>query len=187
MASRMKTWPHSEHSFKAVRSLLIVCGFMSNMCALGELSLISLKAATALATTIGLESEMRSRSKSRKPCSSTSCEFISNNLATHTAAVFLTYGSSSFKHLRNGSQRYSVILSTRMQPMVRTAKALIKGFGSSQSFIKKFFSNFYKFFSIQYFLFELIYLNECINGHDGHVRLRFGVIHQVEVNQLFEF
>lgn len=58
---------------------------------------------------------------------------MSYNLATHTAAVFLTYGSSSFKHLRKGSHKYSVILSTLMQPIVRTANALISGLGSSQS------------------------------------------------------
>ena len=32
-----------------------------------------------------------------------------------------------------GSQRYSVILSTRMQPMVRTASARISGLGSCES------------------------------------------------------
>lgn len=60
-------------------------------------------------------------------------EEMSYSLATHTAAVFLTYGSSSLRHLRSGSQRYSVILSTRMQPIVRTASARIRGFESSQS------------------------------------------------------
>lgn len=72
---------------------------------------------------------------------------MSYNLATQTAAVFRTYGSSSRKHLRNGSHKYSVILSTRIQPMVRTAKARINGFESSQSYGKKgkvhiFFVNF---------------------------------------------
>lgn len=65
--------------------------------------------------------------------SSTILAEISYSLATHTAAVFLTYGSSSFRHFRRGSQRYSVILSTRMQPIVRTASARINGFESSQS------------------------------------------------------
>lgn len=83
--------------------------------------------------TIGLESEIRSFSVSRKPWSSTSWALMSCSLATHTAAVLRTYGSSSFRHLRSGSQRYSVILSTRMQPIVRTARALISGLGSSQS------------------------------------------------------
>lgn len=84
--------------------------------------------------TIGLESDRRSRRLSRKPWSSTSWALISCSFATHTAAVFLTYGSSSFRHFRRGSHRYSVILSTRMQPIVRTANERIKGFGSSQSF-----------------------------------------------------
>lgn len=61
---------------------------------------------------------------------------ISYNLATQTAAVFRTYGSSSLKHLRNGSHKYSVILSTRMHPIVRTANARINGFESSQSYQK---------------------------------------------------
>ena len=44
----------------------------------------------------------------------------------------------TFKHFLKGSHRYSVILSTLMQPMVLTAKALIRGFGSSQSLTKVF-------------------------------------------------
>ena len=67
------------------------------------------------------------------PCSSTSAELMSNNLATDTAAVLRTYGSSSFRHFLRGSHKYSVILSTLIQPIVRTARALIKGLGSSQS------------------------------------------------------
>lgn len=61
---------------------------------------------------------------------------MSYNLATQTAAVLRTYGSSSFKHLRSGSHKYSVILSTRMQPIVRTANARISGLESSQSYIE---------------------------------------------------
>ena len=59
--------------------------------------------------TIGLESLKRSLSESKNPCSSTSCELMSCSLATETAAVLRTYGSSSFKHLRSGSHKYSVI------------------------------------------------------------------------------
>jgi hypothetical protein len=36
----------------------------------------------------------------------------------------------TLRHFLRGSQRYSVILSTRIQPMVRTARARIRGFGS---------------------------------------------------------
>jgi hypothetical protein len=43
-------------------------------------------------------------------------------------------GSSSLSALPSGSQRYSVILSTRMHPMVLTARALMSGFGSFASF-----------------------------------------------------
>lgn len=86
-----------------------------------------------LTPTMGFESAMRSRRESRKPWSSTIWALMSWSLATQTAAVFLTYGSSSFRHFLSGSHRYSVILSTRMQPMVRTARARIRGLGSSQS------------------------------------------------------
>ena len=84
---------------------------------------------------MGFESAMRSLRESRKPWSSTIWALMSCSLATQTAAVFLTYGSSSFRHFLSGSHRYSVILSTRMQPMVRTARARIRGLGSSQSCI----------------------------------------------------
>lgn len=66
-------------------------------------------------------------------CAFTIEDEISYSLATHTAAVLRTYGSSSFKHLRSGSHKYSVILSTRIQPMVRTANARMSGLESSQS------------------------------------------------------
>lgn len=62
---------------------------------------------------------------------------MSYSLATQTAAVFRTYGSSSRKHFRNGSHKYSVILSTRIHPIVRTARARINGFESSQSCEKR--------------------------------------------------
>ena len=69
----MKTWPHSVHSFKAVSSLLMVAAFISiSGRPVGEASLISDKAATALATTMGFESLNSSLSESKNPCSSTS-------------------------------------------------------------------------------------------------------------------
>ena len=39
----------------------------------------------------------------------------------------------TFRQRWSGSHRYSVILSTRMHPIVRTASALISGFGSWES------------------------------------------------------
>ena len=30
-------------------------------------------------------------------------------------------------------------------------------------------------------------LDEGVDGHDGHVRLTLGVVHQVEINQLLQF
>lgn len=82
---------------------------------------------------MGLESAIRSRRESRNPWSSTIWALMSCSFATQTAAVFRTYGSSSFRHLRRGSHKYSVILSTLMHPIVRTARARMRGFGSSQS------------------------------------------------------
>lgn len=32
-----------------------------------------------------------------------------------------------------------------------------------------------------------MYLHKCVNSHDSHVWLAFGIVHQVEVNQLFQF
>lgn len=31
-----------------------------------------------------------------------------------------------------------------------------------------------------------MYLDKRVNSHDGHVRLALGIVHQVEVDQLFQ-
>mmetsp|Transcript_57095 Transcript_57095/g.180719 ORF Transcript_57095/g.180719 Transcript_57095/m.180719 type:complete len:232 (+) Transcript_57095:931-1626(+) len=136
-ASRMNTCPHSVHSLSAATSLNRVWLVTRNT-SLELLSWISASAATALATTIGLESPRRSCRVTRKPRSSTSSGLMSWSFATQMAAVFFTYGSSSLRHFSRGSQRYSVILSTRMQPMVRTARARISGLGSWESLTNVF-------------------------------------------------
>lgn len=151
---------YSVHSLRAVRSFASVALVISKM-GLALFSWISARAATAFATTIGLLSDIKSFSPSRNPLSSTSSAFISKSLATQIAAVLRTYGSSSceeekgrelillysktfkhicliinistLRHLWRGSHKYSVILSTRMQPIVLTARARIKGFGSCES------------------------------------------------------
>ena len=135
----MKTWPHSVHSLSAARSLYTLFA-LSWKISPGEddASLISVSAATAFATTIGLLSARSSLSWSMKPRSSTRVGFMSCSFATHIAAVFRTYGSSSTRVRCNGSHRYSVIFSTRMHPMVRTARARISGFGSALSFTNVF-------------------------------------------------
>ena len=144
-----RTWPHSVHSLRA-RSRDCTVAVVSCSTGLPLSSWISLRAATALATTMGLASRIRScrgggvgcagrkgpirlavsraaalartasitdpklptkpstachnkpathgrltLSMSRKPRSSTSSALMSNSLATHTAAVLRTYGSSS--------------------------------------------------------------------------------------------
>jgi hypothetical protein len=134
-ASRMDTWPHSVHSFKAAKSF---CNFaedipMTSSVELFSSSAISLRAATAFATTVGFASATKSRNKSRKPRSFTKSGEMSCNFATQTAAVFRTYGSSSLRARSNGSHKYSVIRSTRMQPIVRIARARTSGFGSAAS------------------------------------------------------
>jgi len=85
---------YSVHSFRAVRSFVRVVLLISKM-GLLLFSWISARAATALATTIGLLSDIKSFKASRKPLSSTNSAFMSKSLATQIAAVFLTYGSSS--------------------------------------------------------------------------------------------
>mmetsp|Transcript_10054 Transcript_10054/g.33220 ORF Transcript_10054/g.33220 Transcript_10054/m.33220 type:complete len:202 (-) Transcript_10054:442-1047(-) len=137
-ASRIETCPHSVHSFIAASSFPSTAGDMSSTLSSPEASAISFRAATALATTVGLASETSSRKSCTKPRSKTSSGEMSYSLATHTAAVLRTYGSSSFKHLSRGSIKYSVIFSTRMQPMVRIASARTSGLGSQASFTNVF-------------------------------------------------
>lgn len=105
-ASRMNTWPHSVHSLSARSSL---CREAASRIGEGGgaapppggaagawAAATSDSAATALATTMGFESERRSRRASTKPRSTTSEGATSCSLATHTAAVLRTYGSSSW-------------------------------------------------------------------------------------------
>mmetsp|Transcript_17807 Transcript_17807/g.44098 ORF Transcript_17807/g.44098 Transcript_17807/m.44098 type:complete len:231 (-) Transcript_17807:324-1016(-) len=137
--SKMNTCPHSVHSFNAASSLYTVLeSSRKTVSGVLELSRISASAATALATTMGLLSARSSRSWSMKPRSSTSSGLMSKSFATQMAAVFRTYGSSSASVRCRGSQRYSVILLTRIQPIVRTASARINGFGSCVSLTKVF-------------------------------------------------
>merc|ERR1719320_230737 len=96
---------------------------------------------------MGLESDSRSFKASRKPCSSTRVLLISNNFATHIAAVLRTYGSSSFKHFLNGSQRYSVI------------------FFNSDASHSSHCERPYKRIGI------ITILNKGVDSHDSHVRL----------------
>mmetsp|Transcript_72526 Transcript_72526/g.161159 ORF Transcript_72526/g.161159 Transcript_72526/m.161159 type:complete len:257 (+) Transcript_72526:2049-2819(+) len=137
--SRMKTWPHSVHSFSAANIFCSVAVLIWNTCCpISDVSAISARDATAFDTTIGLESPSKSYTMSRNPWSSTSSPLMSYNFATHTAAVLRTYGSSSFRHFRRGSHKYSTILSTRMQPIVRTASARMSGLGSCVSLTNVF-------------------------------------------------
>mmetsp|Transcript_24987 Transcript_24987/g.77151 ORF Transcript_24987/g.77151 Transcript_24987/m.77151 type:complete len:259 (+) Transcript_24987:3237-4013(+) len=135
-ASKIDTWPHSVHSFRAANNFCSADGDNSSTASSPDVSAISFSAATAFATTVGFGSATMSRNVSTKPRSTTSSGCMSYSFATHIAAVFRTYGSSSFKAPISGSHRYSVILSTRMQPIVRIAKALTSGFGSTASFTK---------------------------------------------------
>ena len=80
---------HSVHSFSAASSLNTVLDVTSNT-GLLLVSWISVSAATALATTMGLLSDIMSRRESRKPLSSTSSALMSWSFATQMAAVFRT-------------------------------------------------------------------------------------------------
>jgi hypothetical protein len=80
---------YSVQSFKAARRMRKLSLLILKTSSL-LVSSISERAATALATTMGLESAKSSRSMSRKPCVSTSSGLMSHTLATHTAAVLRT-------------------------------------------------------------------------------------------------
>ena len=86
----MKTCPHSVHSLRAANNFCNTDGVIF-ITSRPEVSEISLKAATPLATTLGLESEIKSWRVSMKPRSWTRSGAMSKSLATHTAAVFRTY------------------------------------------------------------------------------------------------
>ena len=89
--SRIKTCPHSVHSFRAASSLWTVLDSRVKFLAvLKEVLWTSARAATAFATTMGLLSARSSWSWRRNPLSWTSSGLISNSFATHIAAVFLT-------------------------------------------------------------------------------------------------
>lgn len=102
--SEVKETTHSEHSPIADTSLLLIPAFNLN-CILSLLSLISTKAATAFATTVGFESASKSRRELTKFSFSTKRRSIMYILATQIAAVFRTYGSLSFSACRRGSTR----------------------------------------------------------------------------------
>lgn len=99
----MVTRPHSVHSFSAISSFLSVLGEIVKALVSGSLSLISARAWTEFATTIGLESPIISCKISRKPFSMQTLGLRSKNLATQMAAVLRTYGDSSRSVLRSGS------------------------------------------------------------------------------------
>ena len=63
---------------------------------------------------------------------------MSCSFATQIAAVFRTYGSSSVSVRCSGSHRYSVIFSTRMHPIVRTARRGSRDQGPQGSFTNVF-------------------------------------------------
>mmetsp|Transcript_76810 Transcript_76810/g.212226 ORF Transcript_76810/g.212226 Transcript_76810/m.212226 type:complete len:275 (-) Transcript_76810:546-1370(-) len=107
-ASRMKTWPHSLHSFSAASSFGIVALLSRSSKSRPHVSAISARPATAFATTIGFGSDNMSFKISMNPWSSTSSGLMSYTLGMHMAEVFRTYGSGSWQHLRSGSKRYSV-------------------------------------------------------------------------------
>ena len=148
------------------------------------------------------------RSASRNPRSSTSSALMSYSFATHTAAVLRTYGSSSRRQRCSGSQRYSVILSTRMQPMVRTANARMSGLGSCESCSSGREAGQGKrgggggqgavaaagrtanptahACAHARHTHTRAHLDKGVDRHDREVGLGLGVVDEVEVHQLFE-
>ena len=99
----MVTRPHSVHSLSAIRSLLSAVGVTTKALVSGDVSVISERACTALATTMGFGSAINSCSVSRNPFSMHMVGLRSNSFATQMAAVFRTYGDSSRNVFRSGS------------------------------------------------------------------------------------
>mmetsp|Transcript_43958 Transcript_43958/g.127117 ORF Transcript_43958/g.127117 Transcript_43958/m.127117 type:complete len:208 (-) Transcript_43958:565-1188(-) len=89
-ASRMKTWPHSLHSFSAARSFVIVALLSRSSRSFPQVSAISARPATAFATTIGLPSPSMSFKISMKPWSSTSSGLMSYTFGMQMAEVLRT-------------------------------------------------------------------------------------------------
>mmetsp|Transcript_55799 Transcript_55799/g.158447 ORF Transcript_55799/g.158447 Transcript_55799/m.158447 type:complete len:250 (-) Transcript_55799:645-1394(-) len=75
--SKMKTWPHSLHSFRAASSFGMVALLSRSIRSRAHVSEISARPATALATTIGFGSDSMSFRISMNPWSSTSSGFMS--------------------------------------------------------------------------------------------------------------
>ena len=86
----MVTLPHSVHSLSAMSSFLRVAGVMTSALVSGAVSVISDRAWTELATTMGFGSPISSCSVSRKPFSMHMVGLRSNSLATQMAAVLRT-------------------------------------------------------------------------------------------------
>ena len=66
-----------------------------------------------------------------------------------------------------------------MHPMVRTANARINGFGSWESYT-------FGQTAVQPSAVSR-HLDKGIDGHDGQVRLRFGVVNKVEIDEFLQF
>lgn len=84
------TLPHSVHSGSAISSFFSIVGVSTRALVSGAVSLISDKAWTEFATTMGLGSPMSSCSVSRKPFSMHMVGLRSKSLATQMAAVLRT-------------------------------------------------------------------------------------------------
>ncbi len=86
----MVTRPHSVHSLSAISIFLSAAGVTTSALVSGAASVISERACTEFATTIGLESPISSWSVSRKPFSMHIEGLRSNSFATQMAAVLRT-------------------------------------------------------------------------------------------------
>jgi hypothetical protein len=94
-------------------------------------------AAVAFETTIPFPSSNMSDNFVSKPSYSILPGLISKTFETQSAAVFLTYASSSFIASYKGPVKYSSICSIPMQPIVLTARLLISGLTRSVESLRK--------------------------------------------------
>ena len=96
-------------------------------------SQMSIKAASALLTTVGFSSLSIMFKRSIKSLASTIARSWSYNLATVKAAVLRTYGSESFKSFLSGPTVASTNWRTWIYEIVRSASARVNGFESFKS------------------------------------------------------
>jgi hypothetical protein len=98
----------------------------------------------------------------------------------------------TFRARRNGSQTYSTIFSTRIQPIVRIANARIRGFGSLASYfvVEKSLGQIWVFWvskmGVCFAEQACTYVLESVDSKNSAIRLGLSVIHDVEIDKFLQ-